>query len=89
MKATFGFFIILQLGELRVRTGKTDEQETNRSGDNTCPQSLYVEKAMAASGASPEDIAKTLLIQVPVFDCVKFSKQTTLFFLQSRLHFLC
>ena len=27
-------------------------------------QSLYVEKAMAASGASPEDIAKTLLIQV-------------------------
>ena len=28
------------------------------------PQSLYVEKAMAASGASPEDIAKTLLIQV-------------------------
>ena len=35
------------------------------SGDNTCPQCLYVEKAMAASGASPEDIAKTLLIQVP------------------------
>ena len=35
-----------------------------KNSNESFPQSLYVEKAMAASGASPEDIAKTLLIQV-------------------------
>ena len=69
-------------GQWRVKHNKIDRQDQDhvkimiiiiiKSKDDRKnqisfpPQSLYVEKAMAASGASPEDIAKTLLIQVGI-----------------------